>query len=71
MKLLQIKNIWDGFTARHPKFPQFMSAVQQNGITEGTVLEVTVTTPDGKSLTTNLKVTAEDIEAVKSIQDIR
>lgn len=69
MKLLELKNLWGAFTRRHPKFPQFLSAVQQTGITEGTIIEVQITPPDGKTFTTNLKVTAEDIEAVKSLQN--
>ena len=27
MKLLELKNLWSAFTRRHPKFPQFLSAV--------------------------------------------
>ncbi|WP_373212382.1 hypothetical protein [Ruminococcus sp. 5_1_39BFAA] len=69
MKLLQFKTMWDEFTNRHPKFPQFITAVTQHGITEGTVIEVSVTTPEGKNFTSNLKVTAEDIAAAKSLQD--
>lgn len=69
MKLLEIRNLWSAFTRRHPKFPQFLTAVQQAGIPEGTVIEVTITPPDGKTFTSNLKVTAEDIDAVKSLQN--
>ena len=45
MKLLQIKNAWDRFTAGHPKFPLFLKAIQKQGITEGTILELKVTAP--------------------------
>ena len=69
MKLLEIRNLWSAFTRRHPKFPQFLTAVQQAGIPEGTVIEITITPPDGKTFTSNLKVTAEDIDAVKSLQN--
>ena len=69
MKLLELKNLWSAFTKRHPKFPQFHSAVQQAGIPEGTIIEVQITSPDGKTFTSNMKVTAEDIDAVKSLQN--
>ena len=69
MKLLEIRNLWSAFTRRHPKFPQFLTAVQQAGIQEGTVIEVHITTPDGKTFTSNLKVQPEDIDAVKSLQN--
>ena len=38
-------------------------------ISEGTVIEVQITTPDGRTFTSNLKVQQEDIEAVKSLQN--
>lgn len=69
MKLLELKNLWSAFTKRHPKFPQFLSAVQQAGIPEGTIIEVQITSPDGKTFTFNMKVTSEDIDAVKSLQN--
>ena len=69
MKLLELKNLWNACTRRHPKFPQFISAVQQAGISEGTVIEVQITIPDGRTFTSNLKVQQEDIEAVKSLQN--
>ena len=71
MKLLELKNLWSAFTKRHPKFPQFIAAVQQNGISECTVIEIQITTPEGKTFTSNQKVTAEDIEAVKSLQNFQ
>ena len=69
MKLLELKNLWSAFTKRHPKFPQFLSAVQQAGIPEVTIIEVQITSPDGKTFTSNMKVTSEDIDAVKSLQN--
>ena len=69
MKLLELKNLWSAFTKRHPKFPQFLSAVQKAGIPEGTIIEVQITSPDGKTFTSNMKVTSEDIDAVKSLQN--
>lgn len=70
LKMMQFKNTWDGFTQRHPKFPQFMAAVQQHGIQAGSIIEVQINTPDGKNFTTNLKVSEEDIQALRSLQDM-
>lgn len=69
--VMKLKTMWDEFAARHPKFPQFLTAVSQQGITEGTILEITVSTPDGKSFTSNLKVTHEDMEAIKSLRELQ
>ena len=48
LKLLQLKNAWDQFTGRHPKFPAFLKAMTKGAITEGSILEITVTTADGR-----------------------
>ena len=53
LQLMQFKKYWDEFTSRHPKFPLFLNAVSQNGIVEGTIIEVQIKRPDGKEFTTN------------------
>jgi hypothetical protein len=70
MKLLQLKSLWDKFTTNHPKFPKFLQAVGQNSIREGSILEITVTTPEGEKISSNLKVTAEDMQLVENLKEI-
>lgn len=70
MKLLQLKNAWDQFTDRHPKFPAFLKAMSKGAITEGSILEITVTTAEGKVINTNLKVTAEDMALVEELKNL-
>ena len=55
---------------RHPKFPSFLKALSQGAVAEGTVLEFTVTTPDGRVLNSNLKITAEDMALVEQLKDM-
>lgn len=69
MQLLKIKGLWDQFTGRHPKFPAFLKAMSQGAITEGSVLEITVTTAEGKVISSNLKVTAEDMELLSELRN--
>lgn len=71
MKLLQLKNMWDGFVSRHPKFPNFLKAVSVSGIKEGTILELQVTTPEGKTFTSNIKVLKEDVAVLKEIMNMK
>ncbi len=71
MKLLQLKNMWDGFVLRHPKFPNFLKAVSQNDIQEGTIIEIQVTAPEGKTFTSNIKVQKEDVELLQSLMDLK
>lgn len=66
----KIKAGVDRFRVNHPKFPMFLSAVSQNAIMEGSVIEINVTTPDGKNYCTNLKVKAEDMEFLETIKNM-
>lgn len=70
LKLLQLKSAWERFEANHPKFPRFLSAVSQKGIQEGTLVEFTVTPPDGEPMSANLKIQADDISLFHELQDL-
>lgn len=68
MKLMSLKNT---FTKTHPKFEAFVKTVLLgNGITEGTVIEVTVTKPGEEPVTTNLKVQQSDLELVEELKNL-
>ena len=67
--LLQLKSLWQRFTAQHPKFPAFLRAAQP-ALKEGSILSFTITTPDGKTLESNLKVTSADMELLASLKQI-
>ena len=69
-KLLKLKRAWDTFTNNHPKFPRFLEAVNSKGLKEGSVIEITVTTPSGESVSSNLKLTESDISLFSELKDI-
>lgn len=69
MQLLKLKGMWDQFTQRHPKFPAFLKAMTQGTVAEGSVIEITVTTADGRRISSNLKVTKEDMELVEEVKN--
>lgn len=72
MEIMKIIGMWNTFKANHPKFPKFMTAAAQPGvITEDTIIEMKITTPDGKTLETNLKITASDLELVQQLKNIK
>ena len=56
--------------AAAPKFMAFLKQVLFNGVEEGTVIEVTVTKPDGEPVTSNIRVTAEDMALFNSMKDL-
>lgn len=68
-KLLKLKSGIDLFTKNHPRFPKFLSAVKQNGIQEGTVIEITVTNAEGKSLTSNIRLVESDISMFEDMSE--
>lgn len=69
MKLIQMQNTWKAFVARHPKLPMFFQAVGKQALMEGTVLEIKVTKPDGTNMVTNLKLSDEDLDAIRQVQE--
>lgn len=64
--LMQLKNSWATFTQNHPKFPKFLKAAG-TAVKEDTLIEIKITTAEGKVIETNLKVKASDIELVKNL----
>ena len=68
--IFQMMNLWNKFKQNHPKFPNFMTAVYQNGIKEGSIIEINVTTADGQSLNSNLKITESDMELIGQLKEL-
>ncbi len=68
--LFKMKSAWNKFTDNHPKFPQFLSAVQRKGVKENTIIEIKITDPDGTELCTNIKVTASDLALFDELKDM-
>lgn len=66
--IMQILNLWSRFQNNHPKFPKFMSAVMKGGIKEGSIIEIKVTTADGESYDSNLKLNADDMEMIGQLK---
>lgn len=58
------------FRQNHPKFPMFLKAVSQEALVEGSVIEITVTTPEGKEYCSNLKVKPSDLELVEIFKNM-
>lgn len=68
--LLQMMNLWNRFQKNHPKFPRFLKAVVQNGIKEGSIIEIKVTTAEGENFDSNLKISADDMEMIEQIRNM-
>ena len=71
MALLSMKAALDKFQGNHPKFMQFISVMMQTGLQEGTVLECKVTTPEGKEIQANIKITQDDLELIEELKKLK
>ena len=69
MKLMNAKNT---FVKNHPKFDAFVKAVflREGGITEGTIIEITVTRPGEQPISTNLKVQQSDLDLARELKNL-
>lgn len=68
--IFKAKKSWETFCGNHPRFPAFLQAAQSAGFQEGTVIEVSMTTPEGRTLTTNVRLTASDIQAFNDLKGL-
>lgn len=69
-QIQKLKTQLDAFQRNHPKFTPFLDAVNKNALAEGTIIEIKVTSPEGKHYEINLKVRSEDLEFLHSLQGL-
>lgn len=70
VKLMKIKGAWEIFVSNHPKFPAFLHAMKVTGIKEGSIIEIHITDPDGKKISTNIKVQQSDVELLNDLSEM-
>jgi hypothetical protein len=70
MDMFKIKGIWDRFCAAHPKLVPFFRTVRTQAIGEGTIIDIKVTDPNGKTFHYNLKLTQEDINDLAEVRGL-
>ena len=63
------KGLLSQFTTNHPKLPAFFKAASSQ-IGEGSIIEISVTTAEGKNLCTNMKVRPEDMQLVEELKNL-
>ena len=69
--LMQLMGAWNTFQSNHPKFPAFLEALKRQGVKEDTIIEISITDPDGKKIETNIKVKQSDLELFESLKNMR
>ena len=69
-RLQKLRSQLDTFHRNHPKFAPFLDAVNKNALGEGTIIEISVTSPEGRHYETNLKVNQEDLAFLRSLEEL-
>ena len=70
IQIMKIKKQLNNFRKRHPGFTSFIRAVRRKGLPEGSVVDLKVTSPDGETVTTNFRVTQEDLDFISMISEL-
>ena len=65
--MMKIRELLMKFTMNHPKIPPFSKAASE-AIGVDSIIEITVTTADGKTLCTNMKVKPEDVQLMEEFK---
>ena len=71
IKMMKLKSEWEEFQKRHPKFYPFLKAASARGLQEGAVLSLDITLPDGQQLSSNLKLTKEDLQMLDTLRSMQ
>ncbi|MBE5959227.1 MAG: hypothetical protein E7254_10265 [Lachnospiraceae bacterium] len=66
--IFKLKAAWERFSSNHPKFVPFLNAVASKGVVEGSVIEISVTSPEGETIATNVKITQSDLELFEEMK---
>ena len=72
LKFQQIKNAFKRFHQDQPKFKNFMNAVcREQALKQDAVIEISITSPEGKNYCSNIKLNAADIEMFEQLKSMK
>lgn len=69
--MLKAMEAFKRFQSNHPKVVSYVKTVFGPGLPEGTVLEITCTKPGEEPITTNMKITQDDLELLQMLKEMR
>ncbi len=71
LDLFKMQKAWGDFSSRHVQFTQFINYICSHPIEEGDVISCAIDkTNNGGKISSNLKVTKEDLELIKLVQSM-
>ncbi len=68
--LFKIKSAGEKFNANHPKLLPFFAASERMIKTPGSVIEISITDPNGEKIETNLRIQESDIELMNMLMSM-
>lgn len=68
--LFRVKNAAAKFNANHPKLIPFFAATKDKAMTPGSVIEISITDPNGERIETNLRVQDSDVDFINLLMEI-
>ncbi len=71
MDLMQLGTRLQTFSRQHPKVGAFFREAGRDAIREDSVIEMKVTSPEGREYVTNIRLTADDVETIQIIRNMR
>lgn len=71
MDAMKAISLFRQFQGRHPKLVKFFQNEIMTGAPEGSVFEISMTKPGEETVTTNLRVTREDLELIEELKKMR
>ncbi|MEE0811713.1 hypothetical protein [Blautia sp.] len=70
-KMMELARMQQEFKKNHPKVFPFLKAASEKAMQEGSIIDISVTTPAGEVLRINMKVRTEDLELLKEWKNMR
>ena len=66
---MKAKKAWETFSGNHPKLQPFLGAAAGQ-IEENSIIEVAITNAAGEKITTNMRITASDMELFRQRKEM-
>ena len=71
LQLMKLFGMNKKFQKNHPKVSAFFRTHCAGGLTEGTVLEISVTKPGEETVSTNMRVLKSDLDLIEELKKMK
>lgn len=69
--MMGIISMYNKFKENHPKASNFLHAVVRRGVDVGSVVEITITYPNGEKLESSIRIQESDAELIRQIKEMK